>query len=312
MRILFMGTPDFAADMLCALSGSGEEVIGAVSQPDKPKGRGHKLVPTDVKLKAQELDIPVFQPETLKDRAFLPELERLDPDMIVVAAYGKILPGYIIDYPKYGCINVHPSLLPRYRGAAPIQRAVINGDKETGACIMRMDRGLDTGDIILCEKTAIGEYETSGQLFERMAEICGKLLTEAVRMIGDGTAEYKKQSEDGVCYAERIRKEESVIDWSRSAAEISKLICGMNPSPLAATTYKGQSVKIEEAEKTENTKRDTVPGEILGIIKGKGMLTACGEDALYIKTVKFAGSKRMNIEDYARGHKIDIGAVLGE
>lgn len=309
MKILFMGTPDFAAAMLSALHDAGFDVIGAVSQPDKPKGRGHKLMPTEVKIKAQEFGIQVFQPQTLKDNAFESELKELDPDMIVVAAYGKLLPDYVIDYPKYGCINVHPSLLPRYRGAAPVQRAVINGDAETGACIMRMDYGLDTGDVILCEKTEIGEYETSGELFGRMEELCGRLLVDAVKMVCDGTAEFKKQSAEGVCYAERIRKDESLIDWTKPAAVISKLICGMAPAPLASTTYKGSAVKIISAEKAEGSGK---PGEILKMVKGRGMLTACGEGALLIKTVKFAGSKQMGIEDYARGHEIEIGAVLGE
>lgn len=309
MRILFMGTPDFAAEMLGALSDAGLDVIGAVSQSDKPKGRGHKLMPTDVKVKAESLGIPVFQPETLKDGAFENELKELAPELIVVAAYGRILPSYVLDYPKYGCINVHPSLLPRYRGAAPVQRAVINGDAETGACIMRMERGLDTGDIILCEKTEIGEYETSGELFERLGKLCGRLLVKAVGLIADGKATYTKQSGEGVSYAERITKEDAVIDWTRPAREISKLICGMAPAPLASTTYMGNAVKIESAEIAEGEGR---PGELLGMIKGRGMLTACGEGALIVKTVKFSGSKKMSIEDYARGHELRTGAVFGE
>ncbi len=309
MRILFMGTPDFAASMLEALIKGGYDVIGAVSQPDKPKGRGHKLAPTEVKLMAEKYNIPVYQPETLKGDAFKSELDSLDPDMIVVAAYGKILPDYVIDHPRYGCINVHPSMLPRYRGAAPIQRAVINGDVKTAACIMRMDYGLDTGDIILSEETDIGEYETSGELFERMEPICGRLLCEAVERIENGTAEYRKQTGSGVSYAARIEKSEAVIDWSRSSDEISKLICGMNPYPLAMTTYKGANLKIADAVKTDGAGE---PGEILGIVKGKGLCVACGKGALFLKNVQFAGSKRMNVEDYARGHEIETGAKLGE
>lgn len=309
MKILFMGTPDFAASMLESLVKGGYDVIGAVSQPDKPKGRGHKLMPTDVKLKAEEYDIPVYQPETLKNGSFKDQLDELSPDLIVVAAYGKILPDYVIDYPRMGCINVHPSLLPRYRGAAPIQRAIINGDEKTGVCIMCMDYGLDTGDIILRTETNIGEYETSGELFERMAQISGKLLCEAVDAISAGKANYTKQPDDGATYASMIKKSEAEIDWSRPASEISKLICGMNPYPLAFTSYKGNTLKIAEAVKTE---ADGKPGEILGIEKGKGLLVSCGSGALYLKTVQFAGSKRMNVEDYARGHEIETGAILGE
>lgn len=309
MKILFMGTPDFAASMLESLVKGGYDVIGAVSQPDKPKGRGHKLMPTDVKLKAEEFDIPVYQPETLKDGSFKDQLDKLSPDLIVVAAYGKILPDYVIDYPRLGCINVHPSLLPRYRGAAPIQRAIINGDEKTGVCIMRMDYGLDTGDIILCTETNIGEYETSGELFDRMAQISGKLLCEVVDAISSGNATYMKQSDEGVTYASMIKKSESEIDWSKSASEISKLICGMNPYPLAFTSYKGNTLKIAEAVKTESEGK---PGEILGLVKGKGLLVSCGSGALYLKIVQFAGSKRMNVEDYARGHEIETGVILGE
>ncbi len=309
MQILFMGTPDFAAAMLEALVKGGYDVIGAVSQPDKPKGRGHRLMPTEVKLTAEKYNIPVYQPDTLKNMSFKNTLDELDPDMIVVAAYGKLLPDYVIDHPRFGCINVHPSMLPRYRGAAPVQRAVLNGDKKTAACIMRMDHGLDTGDIILSEETEIGEYETSGQLFDRMKPICGRLLCEAVKRIENGTAEYRKQPEDGVVYASKIEKNEAVIDWSRSADEISKLICGMNPYPLAMTSYKGAALKIAEAVKTDGSGS---PGEILGMVKGKGLCVACGSGALFLKNVQFAGSKRMNVEDYARGHEIETGVRLGE
>lgn len=309
MKILFMGTPDFAAEILNDLCKSGHNVIGAVSQPDKPKNRGHKLVPTDVKVKAQKLGVDVYQPETLKKDAFLPVLRELDPDMIIVAAYGRILPDYIIDYPEYGCINVHASLLPKYRGAAPIQHAIINGDSETGVSIMKMDKGLDTGDVVSIAKTPIGEYETAGELFQRLAELGGELLIKTIKDIEDGTAVYTPQDDSKSSYASKITKEMSEIDWSKSAFEISKLICGMNPFPGAYTFYKNDTVKIYEAEITDG---DATPGEILGIEKKKGLKVACGSGALYIKTVQFAGSKKMNVEDYARGHEILSGVVMGE
>lgn len=307
MRILFMGTPDFAAIILEYLAKSEHEIVGAISQPDKPKGRGHKLMPTDVKVTAQKYGIPVFQPETLKNNAVKELLCELHPDMIVVAAYGKLLPDYVIDYPEYGCINVHPSLLPKYRGAAPIQWAVLNGDRETGVAIMRMDYGLDTGDTIEVKKYEIGEYETSGELFDRLAHESGKILLEAVERVFNGTAVYTKQEGNG-SYAPMIDKTMAEIDWSKSNSRVLSLILGMNPFPQAFTTYKGQTLKITEAVKTDTHGK---PGEILGLEKNKGLLVACGEGGLYLKTVQFAGSKRMNVEDYARGHEIENGVILG-
>lgn len=308
MKILFMGTPDFAAEILEALSKTDNEIVGAVSQEDKPKGRGHKLMPTDVKVKAQELGIEIFQPETLKNESFLPTLNELAPDMIVVAAYGRILPEYIINYPKYGCINVHASLLPKYRGAAPIQWSVINGDKTTGVSIMKMDKGLDTGDVIAACETEIGEYETCGELFDRLAVMGGKLLTDTIPDIENGTAVYTPQNDEESSYASKITKETSVIDWNCDNSDVSKHICGMNPFPGAITTYDGVTLKVYEAEKTDG---DGVPGEILDMVKKKGLRVACKNGAVFIKTVQFAGSKRMNIEDYARGHELLPGVVLG-
>ena len=307
MKILFMGTPDFASAVLRRLADTGHEIVGAVSQPDKPKGRGHKLMPTDVKKTAQELGIPVYQPETLKGGAFLGTLDELAPDMIIVAAYGRILPGYIIDYPRLGCVNVHASLLPKYRGAAPIQWSVINGEEKTGVTIMRMDRGLDTGDIITMAETRIGEYETAGELFDRLAVMGAELLAGTIEAIADGTAKYKKQDDALSTYAPMISRETAQIDWTGSASEISKHICGMNPFPGAETTYDGAPLKIYEAEKTD---AEGKPGEVLGIVKNKGLLVACGEGGLYLKSVRFAGAKRMNAEDYARGHEIKKGIIL--
>lgn len=307
MRIMFMGTPDFAASVLDALANTEHEIIAAISQPDKPKGRGHKLMPTDVKLKANEYGIPVYQPDTLKNGAFRDTLDELAPDMIVVAAYGKILPDYIIDYPRYGCINVHASLLPKYRGAAPIQWSVINGEEKTGVTIMRMDYGLDTGDIITMAETPIGMYETSGELFDRLAGIGAKLLTGTIDAIESGTAVYKKQDSDKATYAPMISRQTAVIDWMRPAAEISKLICGMNPYPGALTSYEGAALKIYEAEIAD---ADGKPGEILGVVRKKGILVACGEGGLYLRSVQFEGTKRMNAEDYARGHEVKEGVIL--
>ena len=307
MKILFMGTPDFAAAILDALSQTPHEIIGAVSQPDKPKGRGHKLAATDVKLAAERHGIEVYQPQTLKDGAFSDTLDTLKPDMIIVAAYGKILPDYIIDYPKYGCINVHASILPKYRGAAPIQHAIINGDEKTGVSIMKMDHGLDTGDVISIEQTPIGEYETCGELFDRLAQIGARLLVKTIDEIESGRARYTPQLDSQSSYAQKITKETAKIDWSEPAEKISKLICAMNPFPTAFTSYNGETVKIYEAVKADGSGES---GMIASLDKNKGLKVYCGDGALYIKTVQFAGSKKMNIEDYARGHNIEIGTIL--
>lgn len=311
MKILFMGTPDFASASLSALINSGKDVVGVVSQPDKPKGRGHKMVPTDVKKTAQEAGLKVFQPESVKNGELNEILDELKPDIIVVVAYGKILPDYIINYPKYGCVNVHASLLPKYRGAAPIQWAIINGEKVTGVTTMKMDSDVDTGDMLLKEETEIGEYETSQELFERLAQIGGRLLIDTIDGLENGTIIPKKQEHDKHTYAPMISKATGIIDWNKSAREISKLICGMNSWPLAATTYKGETLKIAEARICEDNSVKNA-GEILSLDKGKGLKVSCGEGTLYIKIAQFAGSKKMNVEDYARGHDIEIGVVLGQ
>lgn len=310
MRILFMGTPDFAAETLNAMVSAGLDVRAAVSQPDKPKGRGHKLMPTDVKMAAQAADIPVYQPQSLKNNELMPLLDEIKPELIVVAAYGKILPEYIINYPKYGCINVHASLLPKYRGAAPIQRAIIDGESETGVTIMQMDKGLDTGDMLMSVKTQIGRYETAGELFDRLAVMGGELLVKAVHAIESGNINPVKQNDSEHTYAPMLSKADGKIDWTKSAYEISKLICGMNPWPVAYTEYNGEPLKITEAYADEENASDGMPGEIISLEKGKGLRIVTGKGTLYVKTAQFSGSKRMNVEDYARGHEIKIGTVL--
>jgi methionyl-tRNA formyltransferase len=302
-----MGTPDFASASLQALIDAGFDVVGAVSQPDKPKGRGHKLQPTDVKITAEKAGIAVYQPETLKNGELMPILDELKPDLIVVAAYGKILPEYIINYPKYGCVNVHASLLPKYRGAAPIQWAIINGERVTGVTTMQMDKGLDTGDMLLKAETEIGEYETAEELFDRLAAIGGELLVKTINGLEKGEITPEPQNHDEHTYAPMISRETGKIDWTKSSREISKLICGMNSWPLAYTEYNGETLKIVTAEIAEGSGER---GKILSLDKGKGLKVATGDGAIYIKTAQFAGSKRMNVEDYARGHEIEIGAIL--
>lgn len=306
MRILFMGTPDIASACLEALIQDGKNVVGVVSQPDKPKGRGHKLMPTDVKETALSHNLPVFQPETLKNGELKPILDELKPDLIAVVAYGKILPEYIIDYPEYGCINVHASLLPKLRGAAPIQWSIINGDKKTGVTTMMMDKGLDTGDMLLVEELEIGEYETSEELFERMAEAGGKLLCRTIDEIKSITPVPQNHSE--FTYAPMITKDMAHIDWSKSTAEISKLICGMNSWPMAFAYYNGEPVKIVSAVKGEEVSGEN--GEIICFKKGKGLQIKTSDGSIYVTVAQFAGSRRMTVDEYLRGHTVELGTVL--
>lgn len=310
MNILFMGTPDFALEAIKVLDESKHNVLGAVTQPDKPKGRGHKMVAPPVKEYATEHGIPVFQPSTLKNGELNAVLDEYKPDIIVVAAYGKILPDYVIDYPKYGCINIHASLLPKYRGAAPIQHSILNGDEKTGISIMQMDYGLDTGDIILTVQTNINEYETSGELFDRLALIGGEAVLKALDIIESGNVVRVPQSDD-FTYASMINKQMGKIDWTKTADEVSRLICAMNPWPLAYTEYKGETMKLIEARKT-GEKYGGECGEVIGFQKGKGLLVNCADTAIAVTRVQFTGGKKMPVEDYMRGHSIESGVVLGK
>jgi methionyl-tRNA formyltransferase len=310
MKILFMGTPDFAASSLAGLIDSPHEIVGVVTQPDRPKGRGHKMLPTPVKALALEHGIAVYQPEKVKNEALLPLLEELQPELIVVVAYGRILQPYILTFPKYGCINVHASLLPKYRGAAPIQWAVINGEEKTGVTTMQMDAGVDTGDILLSKETTVGTYETAGELFERLAQMGRELLLETIEGVANGTVSPRKQGQD-YTLAPMLTKELAKIDWTKSAQEISKQICGMNPWPLAYTTYKGETLKITAATITQ-CPSGAKAGEILGLEKKKGLLVGCGNGALYLTEAQFAGSRKMAVEDYVRGHEVETGIILGE
>ena len=306
MRILFMGTPDIAAECLRALIEAGLTVVGAVSQPDRPKGRGHKLTPTDVKIVAEEFGIPVYQPEKIKNGELLAVLRETEPDIIAVVAYGKILPKYVLEYPKYGCVNMHASLLPKLRGAAPIQWAIINGDEKTGVTTMLMNEGLDTGDMLMREETEIGEYETSEELFERMANIGSRVLVETINNIENITP--IPQDHENHTYAPMISKEMGHIDWSQSTEKISKHICGMNSWPMAYSIYNGEVMKVIEA--TKGGECGGVPGEIVGYEKGKGLQVKTSDGSIYITCAQFAGSKRMGIDEYLRGHEIKYGTVL--
>lgn len=306
MRILFMGTPDFAVPCLARLIADGHEIVGILTQPDKPQGRKMKLTPPPVKALALEHGLAVHQPDSLKDGAILPLLEETRPELIVVVAYGKILPAYVLDFPKFGCINVHGSLLPRWRGAAPIQWSVIAGDRYAGVTTMKMARGLDTGDMLLTYQTEIGARETAGELFDRLAEAGAALLSETIAKLPEIVPQ--PQDESLANYASMLDKELAVVDWHKTAHEIDCLIRGLNPWPVALTTLGGARMKIFAAELSD---RCGAPGEVLEADAKKGLLVACGDGALHLTEIQMVGGKRMNACDYLRGHAIEKGTVLG-
>ncbi len=309
MRVLFMGTPDFAVPCLERLISDGHDVCGVVSQKDMPKGRGHKIVPTPVKECAIKNNIDVFQPDTLKDGAFLEELEKLNPEVIIVVAYGRILPEYILSYPKYGCINIHASLLPKYRGAGPIQWCLINGEKVTGVTSMYMEKGLDTGDMLLKEETEIRENENCAQLYERLRNMGADVLSKTLVLAEKGELSPEKQNDDESCYAPMITKETGRIDWNMPADSIINLIRGTYVWPVAHTLYKGENLKIYSAViGNENT--GDLPGSIVSVDK-KNLEVKCGDNkTIFLKEVQFFGSSKMSIESYLNGHNIEK-VVLG-
>ena len=308
MNILFMGTPEFAVPCLRALIESSDNVCGVVTQPDKPAGRGHRLTPPPVKILAEEHGIPVFQPETLKDFAFSEHLEKLNPELIIVVAYGKILPEYILNFPKYGCINMHASLLPKYRGAGPIQWSVLNGEEKTGVTSMLMEKGLDTGDMLLKCETKIGEYETASELHDRLMVMGADLLIETIEALKNGTLIPEKQDDNLSCYAPMISKEMAKIDWSKPAREVINLICGMNSWPVAHTDYLGEFMKVYRA-----VIGNTAKGECGKIVSAdsKGLEVICGDGkTIIIDEIQFKGSKAMRVKDYLNGHEIKVGEIL--
>ncbi len=308
MRVLFMGTPDIAATALSALLDEGFDVVGAVCQPDRPRGRGMVLTPPPVKVLAMARDIPVFQPETLRDGAFLPTLAALAPDAVVVVAYGKILPEEILNYPKHGCINLHVSLLPRYRGAAPMQRAIMDGETQTGVCTMKMDAGLDTGDILLSQAFPIGEEDNFETVHDTAAVIGGKLLVQTLRGLMAGTVTPVKQDHAEATYAAKITKEDQKIDFTLPARALSARIRGLSPIPLAFTALpNGKLLKVVSVKATEGKGK---PGEVLRIER-EGVAVACGEGALLLMTVVPEGKGKMSCADLARGRALSVGDILG-
>lgn len=306
MKILFMGTPDFAVPCLDILVSNGFDVCGAVTQPDKPKGRGHKLTPPPVKEYAISKNIPVYQPQTLKDGEFEKVLDELKPQLIAVVAYGKILPEYILDFPEYGCVNVHGSVLPKYRGAAPIQWAIINGDKTTGVTTQYMKMGVDTGDIIFTDETEILPDETYGELYTRLSQSGAKLLLKTVNAIKDGTAPRTEQDESEATHAPMLTKETGHIDWTKSADEVLSLIRGTNPWPMSYAMYGDEMMKVFGVKKGSGF--DAPPGKIR--IVNKKLEISCGKDSVVVDKIQFKGGKRMTVASYLNGHDIDENIIL--
>lgn len=308
MRVIFMGTPDFAVETLEEIIKAGHEVALVVSQPDRAVGRSKALKYTPVKACALEHGIEVYQPEKVKDPACVEYLQKYQPDIIIVEAFGQIIPKAILDMPKFGCVNVHASLLPKYRGAAPIQWAVIRGDRVTGVTTMRMDEGLDTGDMIMKEEVAIREDETGGSLFERLSEVGAKLCVKTIAAIEDGTAEYTPQDPGKATHTAKIQKELGSIDWSMSAAEIECLIRGLDPWPSAYTRLDGKTIKIWKAKVIpENMSRE--PGRIVAVERNR-ILVQTGNGVLALLEVQLEGKKRMMVEAFLNGYPVSEGAFF--
>ena len=309
MRIMFMGTPEISATCLAELIRSDNEVVAVVTGKDKPRGRGNVMTPTAVKKMAEEAGIPVYTPDTLRGEEFMSVLSEIDPDLIAVVAYGKILPKSVLDYPKFGCINVHVSLLPKYRGAAPMQRAVMEGESETGVTIMHMAEGLDTGDIISQEAFPIGPEDDFEAIHDRSAELGARLLVKTIADIASGVATRTTQDDSIATYAAKIEKNEWKIDFSRDAYVIDPIIRGVTPIPGAFAYLNGKMLKIYRATPVKGHGK---AGEVIAVdSKGEGSFTvACGSGALLVKGVIPEGKGRMSAGDFVRGRKIQLGDIL--
>ncbi len=310
MRVVFWGTPEFAVESLKALLNSKHQVVAVVTQPDKPKGRGKKLAPPPVKVVAQEHGIPVLQPEKVKsNKELYEELKRLEPDIFVVVAYGKILPKEIIELPKYKTVNVHASLLPEYRGAAPIHRAIMEGKEKTGVCIMEITEQLDAGDIYSCIEIPILEEDDITTVHNKLAKAGADLLVDVLNKIEKGEITKTPQEDSKATYAKPIKKEEGRIDWNRSAREIFNQIRALKVWPKAFANFRDKQVKILEAEVLDETATGN-PGEVVQIIKGKGFVVQTGKGKILIKKLQFPNSKPISGDDAVKGYHIKIGEKL--
>ena len=308
MKIVCMGTPDLAAEVLDTMMKSGCEVTLAVTQPDRPKGRGRGVLKTPVHACADKWGIPVFSPVKVKQPEAVQRLREEAPDLIVVAAFGQILSKEILELPRYGCVNVHASLLPKYRGAAPIQWAVINGEEKTGVTIMQMDVGLDTGDILLQEEIPLEPGETGESLYNKLAKLGGELLVRALPMIEEGTLDPVKQNDEESCYASMLKKEMGNIDWTLPAEKIERLVRGLNSWPGAYTFMNGKMLKIWGAAVGEGEAQGE-PGTVAAVDK-KNIYVNCGEGVLALREVQYEGKKRMNTQAFLLGAKVEPGQKL--
>ena len=306
MKVLFMGTPDFAVACLKGLIDANYEVCAVFTQPDKSRGRKMVMTPPDVKVYAQELNLPVYQPTTLKDGEALEIIKGYEPDVIVVAAYGKILPKSIIDYPKYGCVNVHGSILPKYRGAAPIQWSVINGDKETGVTTMQMNEGLDTGDMLLIEKMPIAIDDTAESVFDKLAVMGGEIIVKTLELLEKGEITPVKQDESLSSYAPMLDKSISEIDFAKDALTVHNLIRGLYSWPIAQTTFKGKKLKIYKSALSE------LSGKVGEVVSLEPLTIACGDKAVEILELQLEGKKRMDYKSFLLGHHIECGTNILE
>lgn len=316
MKIVFMGTPDFARESLKAILDADYSVMAVVTNPDKPKGRGMKMIPSPVKEYAISKNIPVYQPEKVRNNLeFIEEMRKLNPDVICVVAYGKILPKEILEIPKYGCINVHASLLPKYRGAAPIQWAVLNGDQQTGVTTMYMDIGMDTGDMILKEEVPIGEDETTGELWDKLSQVGGDLLVKTLIQIENGTVSRIPQGKD-FTMAPMLNKEMAKINWEeKTATQIKNLVRGLNPIMGAYSILDGKKIKFwkvqtlkDEAIEVEDDFKNVKAGTVILADCKKGLYIKAKEEIISVEEIQGENAKRMSIQDFLRGNKIDVGA----
>lgn len=311
MRIVYMGTPDFAVSALEELIKAGHNVCAVVTQPDRKSGRGQGVIYSPVKEAALKHNIDVLQPDRARDEEFIRQLASYKPEVCVVAAYGQILPAAILDMPEYGCINIHASLLPKYRGAAPIQWSIIDGEKETGVTIMRMDEGLDTGDMVMSESVEITAEETGGSLHDKLSALGAKLIVKALEAIKNGSATYTPQPADSTTsYASMLNKNMGKIDWNKSAKELELLIRGLSPWPSAFTYLNGKTLKIWKVGVGKNP-AGLKPGTVFETDKN-GFKVACGEDALSIESLQLEGKKRMDVADFLRGTVLTDGTLLGD
>ncbi|MBR3934637.1 MAG: methionyl-tRNA formyltransferase [Clostridia bacterium] len=310
MKIMFMGTPDFAVECLKSLINAGHNIVSVVTTPDKPRGRGHKLCPTKVGEFADENNIKVYKPINLKKENFHEILQSENPEVIIVVAYGRILPPYVLEFPEYGCINVHASLLPKYRGAAPIQRSIIDGEKITGVTTMYMAEGLDTGDMLLKSEVTIDGNDNFETLHDKLALSGAKLIVETLAELQNGNLNPQKQDDSESCYAHMITKETALIDWSESDLSIHNLVRGLFPVPKAYTIMDGKLLKICRTELCD-MKGDNTPGKVISVANDCFYVSCGNSTVLKVLTIQAEGKKVMDVKDYLRGNTIEQDVILG-